>query len=87
MLRWTAVLTSLAAFALAGSLPAAAAMPVAGKHAAASEVVQVQAKAKKKSARTARQKEIDRSVDSRTVPKRYRSSVPKQYHHLIPFSK
>ena len=86
MLRWTSILTSAALVAFAGSLPAAAAMPVAGQHAVTSDVVQVQAK-KKKSARTARQKEIDRSVDSGTVPKRYRSSVPKQYHHLIPFAK
>ena len=85
MLRWTAILTSAALVAFAGSLPAAAAMPVAGLHAASSDIVQVQAK--KKRAKTARQKEVDRSVDSGTVPKRYRSSVPKQYHHLIPFAK
>lgn len=85
MLRWTAVLTLAAAFAFIGSLPADAAMPVAGKHAVTSDVVQVQAK--KKSAKSSRQKEIDRSVESGTVPKRYRSSVPKQYHHLIPFAK
>lgn len=34
-----------------------------------------------------RQQEIDKSVDSGTVPARYRSSVPKEYHHLIPFDK
>ena len=48
MLRWTAVLTSAAAFtvfAFVGSLPAAAAMPVAGHHAVASDSLQVQAKA------------------------------------------
>ncbi len=88
MFRWTAILTSAALVALAGSLPAAAAMPVAGLHTGtgSSDLVQVQAK-KKKSARTARQKEIDSSIDSGTVPKRYRSSVPKQYHHLIPFAR
>ena len=85
MLRWTSILTSAALVAFAGSLPAAAAMPVSGLHAVSSDIVQVQAK--KKRAKTARQKEIDRSVDSGTVPKRYRSSVPKQYHHLIPFAK
>ena len=85
MLRWTAILTSAAFAIFVGSPPASAAMPVAGTHAVASDVVQVQAK--KKSAKTSRQKEIDRSVDSGTVPKRYRSSVPKQYHHLIPFAK
>lgn len=86
MLRWTAILTSAALVAFAGSLPAAAAMPVAGLHAGSGDLVQVQAK-KKKSGKTARQKEIDSSVDSGTVPKRYRSSVPQQYHHLIPFAK
>jgi hypothetical protein len=34
-----------------------------------------------------RQQEIDKSIDSGTVPGRYRSSVPKEYHHLIPFDK
>ncbi len=86
MFRWTAILTSSALIAFAGSLPAAAAMPVAGLHTNASDLVQVQTK-KKKSARTTRQKEIDSSIDSGTVPKRYRSSVPKQYHHLIPFAR
>ena len=45
--------------------------------------------AKKKPAKKkmTRQQEIDKSIDSGTVPARYRSSVPKQYHHLIPFDK
>ena len=34
-----------------------------------------------------RQQEIDHSVDTGTVPARYRSSVPKQYHQYIPFDK
>jgi hypothetical protein len=34
-----------------------------------------------------RQQEIDHSVDSGTVPARYRSSVPKQYQQYIPFEK
>ena len=34
-----------------------------------------------------RQQEIDHSVDTGTVPSRYRSSVPKQYHQYIPFDK
>ncbi len=41
--------------------------------------------AKKKSAK--KKSETDQSIESGTVPKRYRSSVPKEYHHLIPFSK
>lgn len=34
-----------------------------------------------------RQQEIDHSIDSGTVPARYRSSVPKQYQQYIPFEK
>ena len=34
-----------------------------------------------------RQQEIDHSVDSGTVPARYRGSVPKQYQQYIPFDK
>lgn len=34
-----------------------------------------------------RQQEIDHSVDTGTVPARYRSSVPKQYQRYIPFEK
>ena len=44
--------------------------------------------AKKKAAKKmTRQQEIDKSVDSGTVPARYRSSIPKEYHHYIPFDK
>jgi hypothetical protein len=57
----------------ATTAPASAAAPTGGKT----------AKAKK----TSRKKEVDASVESGTVPKRYRSSVPKEYHHLIPFAK
>jgi hypothetical protein len=42
---------------------------------------------KKKSAKMTRQQEIDRSVDSGTVPARYRKQVPKEYQQYIPFSK
>ncbi|MEK9284436.1 MULTISPECIES: hypothetical protein [unclassified Bradyrhizobium] len=31
--------------------------------------------------------EIDHSIDTGTVPARYRSSVPRQYQHYIPFDK
>jgi hypothetical protein len=34
-----------------------------------------------------RRQEIDKSIDSGTVPARYRSSIPKQYHQHIPFAK
>jgi cytoskeletal protein RodZ len=42
---------------------------------------------KKKTKKMTRQQEIDKSVDSGTVPARYRSSVPKEYHQYIPFAK
>ena len=44
--------------------------------------------AKKKPAKKmTRQQEIDKSIDSGTVPSRYRSSVPKEYQHYVPFAK
>lgn len=42
---------------------------------------------KKKTAKMTRQQEIDKSVDSGTVPARYRSRVPKEYQQYIPFAK
>jgi hypothetical protein len=44
-------------------------------------------KKKAKAARMTRRQEIDRSIDSGTVPARYRSSVPRQYQQYIPFEK
>jgi uncharacterized iron-regulated membrane protein len=44
--------------------------------------------AKKKAAKKmTRQQELDKSIDSGTVPARYRSSVPKEYQQYIPFDK
>jgi hypothetical protein len=42
---------------------------------------------KKKTVKMTRQQEIDRSIDSGTVPSRYRKQVPKEYQQYIPFSK
>jgi hypothetical protein len=42
---------------------------------------------KKKVAKMTRQREIDKSIDSGTVPARYRKSVPKEYQQYIPFEK
>ena len=42
---------------------------------------------KKTAKKMTRQQEIDKSVDSGTVPARYRSSVPKEYQQYIPFDK
>jgi hypothetical protein len=92
MIRRAVFLTATAAVALTfGTLPADALMPVFGTSQVANRsdivLVQDQTAPKKSTKKTARQKEIDQSVESGTVPKRYKSSVPKQYHHLIPFAK
>jgi hypothetical protein len=42
---------------------------------------------KKRAAGTARRQEVEKSIESGTVPSRYRSSVPKEYQQYIPFSK
>ena len=44
-------------------------------------------KKKKSGKKMTRRQEIDKSIDSGTVPSRYRSSVPKEYQHYIPFAK
>jgi hypothetical protein len=90
--RASVLIVAVAATALtAASLPAQAAMPVGAPQAAANpglKLVQdqtaTQKTAKKKSAKKS---ETDQSIESGTVPKRYKSSVPKEYHHLIPFAK
>lgn len=76
------------------SLPAGGAMaqstPNTGPAAATAETPPTDtAKPRKKrvAKKMTQQQEIDKSVDSGTVPARYRSSVPKEYHHLIPFDK
>jgi hypothetical protein len=44
-------------------------------------------KKKNRTAKMTRQQEIDKSIDSGTVPARYRSRVPRQYQQYIPFEK
>ena len=44
-------------------------------------------KKKKTTKKMTRQQEIDHSIDTDTVPARYRSSVPKEYQHSVPFEK
>jgi hypothetical protein len=86
MSRRTVFLAIASASAFTLAVPSAdAAMPVSGAAQVTSDSDVVLAQAKKKKSK--QQKEIDSSVESGTVPKRYRSSVPKQYHHLIPFAK
>ncbi len=93
---FTLRLSLIAATIALVSLPAGSAMaqststPNTGQAAATAETPPTDAaKPKKKRAakKMTQQQEIDKSVDSGTVPARYRSSVPKEYHHLIPFDK
>lgn len=64
-----------------GSLPVSAAMPVASAPVVeADHILQVAKKRK-----SPRQREIDRSVDNKTVPARYRRNVPREYQQYIPF--
>ncbi len=42
---------------------------------------------KKTGKKMTRQQEIDKSIESGTVPKRYRSQVPKEYQQYVPFAK
>ena len=78
----------------AAPLPARAAMPVGSTQPSVNsdlKLVQDQTAGatQKKSGtkKSKRQKELDSSVESGTVPKRYQSNVPKEYHHLIPWAK
>ena len=74
-----------AATAPAATAPAATAAPAAKTETTTAEPAKP---TKKKAAKKmTRQQEIDKSIDSGTVPARYRSSVPREYHHLIPFDK
>ena len=76
-----------AATAPATAAPAATTTtpPAAAKEATTTEPAKP---AKKKAAKKmTRQQEIDKSIDSGTVPARYRSSIPKEYHQHIPFAK
>jgi hypothetical protein len=67
---------------------APAAQPTTAPPAAAATTEPDTATKKKKPAKKmSRRQEIDRSIDSGTVPSRYRSSVPREYQQYIPFSK
>jgi hypothetical protein len=85
--------TAPAAPAAAPTAPAAApataaTAPAASEPAASSDKKAASTKSKKKSsAKVSRRQEIERSIDSGTVPSRYRSSVPKEYQKYIPFDR
>lgn len=77
-----------AAPAATSTAPAATTAPAAATD-SSSQPTDTKKNASKKPAKKkmTRQQEIDHSVDSGTVPARYRSSVPKQYQQYIPFDK
>jgi hypothetical protein len=97
----SAATTAAPAAAAAGSAaaPAATAAPPASDKTATTTApasdkptatTEKSAEPKKKKAATkkmTRQQEIDKSIDSGTVPSRYRSQVPKQYQQYVPFDK
>lgn len=77
---------ALAQGAPAGGTSTTATSSLAAPDAPAPEKAKVAPK-KKKPPKLTRQQEIDRSIERGTVPARYRSSVPKEYHQYIPFER
>lgn len=77
-------IATAAAVVTIASLPAGAAMPVAGASLFADDGLVVQIAQKKK---PKKKTELDRSIDQGTVPARYRSRVPREYQQYIPFEK
>jgi hypothetical protein len=73
----------------ATTAPAAQTTPAAAQPDTSSSATEKAAPKKKKTAakKRTRQEEIDHSIDTGTVPARYRSSVPKEYQRYIPFDK
>jgi hypothetical protein len=67
--------------------PAATTTSPAATSADATTTDKAAPKKKNKTAKMTRQQEIDKSIDSGTVPARYRSRVPKEYQQYIPFEK
>jgi hypothetical protein len=66
-----------------------AAAPVATAPDAATTTERATKKTKKEKqpAKMTRQQELEKSIDTGTVPARYRNSVPKEYQQYIPFAK
>jgi hypothetical protein len=68
--------------------PAPAATPSASAPSAdSSGKKSASAKKRKSGAKMTRQQEIDHSIESGTVPSRYRRQIPKEYQQYIPFDK
>jgi hypothetical protein len=85
----TAAPTANPAPAATTPAPAATTAPAATQPDTNSSTTEKAAPKTKKTAakKRTRQQEIEHSIDTGTVPARYRSSVPKQYQHYIPFDK
>jgi hypothetical protein len=66
--------------------PAATPAPAASPTAATTDKDSA-TKKKKSGKKMTRQQEIDKSIESGTVPSRYRSQVPKEYQQYVPFAK
>jgi hypothetical protein len=74
----------------APAAPAPAASPAPASPAPAASPTTTENKpttTRKKRASGTSRKEIDKSIQSGTVPSRYRSQVPKEYQQYIPFEK
>jgi len=88
MSRFSVIAATVALVSLPAGIVLAQPAPSTGTAATAPADTTTTAKPTKKAAKKmTRQQEVDKSIDSGTVPARYRNSVPKEYHHLIPFDK
>ena len=86
--------TTDAPAAASPAAPAAAAWPAAAPAASPTDSAppadtpkKAASKQKASGKKMTRQQEIDHSIESGTVPSRYRSQVPKEYQQYIPFDK
>lgn len=73
--------------AAAPARPAATTLPPPAATPAPTNTESAKGPKKKKIAKMTRQREIDKSIDSGTVPSRYRRSVPREYQQYVPFEK
>jgi hypothetical protein len=83
----TAATPAPAAAPAATPAPTETPAPAAATPPAAATTEQPAGAKKKKAAKMTRQQEIDKSIDSGTVPSRYRKQVPKEYQQYVPFAK
>ncbi|WP_234683561.1 hypothetical protein [Bradyrhizobium monzae] len=67
--------------------PAATATPAATTDTPTSPAGSKKRADKKPAKKLTRRQELEHSIDTGTVPERYRSSVPKEYQQYVPFEK